>query len=126
MKPKEHQVYTLDQAFELLDCKGLHQFPTYRTQSTLTALSSEVVSDLLLSKLVHRMHTQEVKQMYARQSYGTTQQAIENVHSNLFVTDTAKIKENMKNAPYRYIKTIIIAMGKKRTLNHVFDRSNNR
>lgn len=49
-----------------------------------------------------------------------------NALSDLFISDTAEVEGGFKNASYKFVKTLLTDMAKKRALDEVFDRNINR
>lgn len=70
---------------------------------------------------LRRMIAQKIRRKCAKCSHETTQQAVEIVLPDLFITGTAEIEEKMINGFYRYIEIILTTMVEKGTMKEVLD-----
>lgn len=111
---------TLNQAWESAYRKGPPQSLTPQPQSALAVPSLEVELISLLSKQIHRMIVQEVRHEYVGRSHETTQQAVKNSLSELFIASTVELDEGMRTPFYQNIKIIIASKAKTETLSNVF------
>lgn len=69
------------------------------------------------------MVAQEVRPKWAKRSQKVTQLAVENVLSNLFITETVEIYKGVKHTPYQYTETLLTFIAEKGRLDAVFIRS---
>lgn len=118
---KQTPVYTSDQTFESVDREGPPQSPTSCAQSVPAATKLVVKSDSRLSKQLRCMVALEVKRKYTKQFYQAIKRVLENALPNRFITGTAKIGKEMKEAPHSYIDAVLTTIAEKGTLDEVFD-----
>lgn len=69
------------------------------------------------------MIAQELRRKCAKRCHEATQQAVENVLLDPFITGTAEKVEDMKNALFFHIETNPSTLAEKRTKHDVFNRS---
>lgn len=100
--------------------------PKSRVQSAPAAVNSEIESDPQICEYIWRIVAQEVRREYSSRSLEATQEAVENVHSNLFIAGTIKVERGLKNAPYKFKETLLSDMAEKAALDKIFDCSMDR
>lgn len=120
---EQELILSLDQAFILFDRENSPQSPTRRAQLATAASNLEVESSSHFSEQLRNTVAQEVKRKHMLRPNEATQQTVENDLLDLFITGTAKIGDEMRNAPCQYIETVLRILAKKGTLDKFLDRS---
>lgn len=99
-------IHTPDQTFKSFDSKSPPLSPAPSPQSAPTSpnLSEEI--DPALAERRSCMIAQQAKRKCAKRLHEATQKTFEIARPDHFVTWTAEIKDKMKNALYRFVKSI--------------------
>lgn len=69
------------------------------------------------------MVAQEVSSEFSRRSLQAMQEAVKNAFLDLFITGTAQVESGLRNAPYKFIKTVLTDLAEKAALDVIFDCS---
>lgn len=95
---EQKPIHNFDQAFSLLDHEGPPPSPTSLAQSASAAVIPHVESSPQVWEYMRQIVAEEVCIEDAKLSQQVTQQAVENVLSDIFLTGYTKAGRRLKNA----------------------------
>lgn len=79
--------------------------------------SNPHISDCILSTVAN-----EVSRKISRRSLQATQEGVKNVSLELFIAGTAEVESSLRNAPYKFIKTLLTGMSKTKVWGKILHR----